>query len=116
MADQFIVMRSMKFTCDCGAVAETLDEIGVTDRHELYARWICPACGKPIGASKGLADLWRDCPPSPGREVPEAPLQEESSRKNSPGKRRRMPRIPSKFKDDREFLRALCISDGEPGA
>ena len=39
-----------------------MDEVGLTDDHELVIHWWCEECKRVVYASKSLADCWHDCP------------------------------------------------------
>ncbi|MGC9968423.1 MAG: hypothetical protein ABSC29_01665 [Minisyncoccia bacterium] len=56
------------FTCLCGAEAQKLDGVGLTDRREMYVCWTCPECGNGVSCSVKLSDLWRACPPHGSNE------------------------------------------------
>ena len=66
------------FTCACGAAAENLDGVGLTDQHEMYVCWTCPECGNGVSCFVKLSDLWRACPPhlTNGQKLIEPPHTE----------------------------------------
>jgi hypothetical protein len=54
-----------------------IDEVGLTDDHELVVHWWCEDCKRVVYASKSLADCWQDCPKAElPREIPENTLAE----------------------------------------
>jgi hypothetical protein len=54
-----------------------IDEVGLTDDHELVIHWWCEDCKRVVYASKSLANCWQDCPPSESRrEIPEKILSD----------------------------------------
>jgi hypothetical protein len=87
--------RHLSICCRCGQAPSRIDEVGLTDDHEIVIHWWCEECKRVVYASKSLVDCWRDCPPTAtiaesGREIPEEALQ-------------------SAF--DAQFLQKLGISD-----
>jgi hypothetical protein len=54
-----------------------IDEVGLTDDHELVIHWWCEDCKRVVYASKSLADCWQDCPkPEQKQEIPEKTLSD----------------------------------------
>jgi len=54
-----------------------IDEVGLTDDHELVIHWWCEDCKRVVYASKSLADCWQDCPKAePKQEIPEKTLSD----------------------------------------
>jgi hypothetical protein len=54
--------RHFSLCCRCGLPPTKIDEIGVTDDHELVIHWWCEDCRKLVWASKPLSECWRECP------------------------------------------------------
>jgi hypothetical protein len=64
--------RHISLSCKCGLAPSRIDEVGLTDEHELIIHWWCEACNRVVYASKSLSDCWQECPrPATGREIPE---------------------------------------------
>jgi hypothetical protein len=54
-----------------------IDEVGLTDDHELVIHWWCEDCKRVVYACKSLADCWQDCPKSlPQQAIPEKTLSD----------------------------------------
>jgi hypothetical protein len=56
--------RHISLCCKCGQTPTKIDEVGLTDDHELVIHWWCEECKRVVYASKSLADCWQDCPKS----------------------------------------------------
>jgi len=54
--------RHLSLSCKCGQTPSRIDEVGLTDDHELVIHWWCEECKRVVYASKSLADCWQDCP------------------------------------------------------
>ena len=54
--------RHISLCCKCGQTPTRIDEVGLTDDHELVIHWWCEQCKRVVYASKSLADCWHDCP------------------------------------------------------
>ncbi len=54
--------RPLSLSCRCGRAPARIDEVGLTDCHELVIHWWCEACQRVVYASRPLSDCWRDCP------------------------------------------------------
>jgi hypothetical protein len=54
--------RHFSLSCRCGQPPARIEEVGVTDDHELVIHWWCEDCRKVVWASKSLSDCWRECP------------------------------------------------------
>jgi hypothetical protein len=54
--------RHFSLSCRCGKAPARIEEVGVTDDHELVIHWWCDDCRKLVWASKPLSDCWRECP------------------------------------------------------
>ena len=54
--------RHFSLSCRCGQPPARIDEVGVTDDHELVIHWWCEDCRKLVWASKPLSDCWGECP------------------------------------------------------
>jgi len=54
--------RHFSLECRCGQPPSRIEEVGVTDDHELVIHWWCDECQKLVYASKTLADCWREAP------------------------------------------------------
>ena len=54
--------RHISLCCKCGQTPSKIDEVGLTDDHELVIHWWCEECKRVVYASKSLADCWHDCP------------------------------------------------------
>ena len=54
--------RSFSLACRCGQAPSRIEEIGVSDEHELVIHWWCDECQKVVYAVKSLSDCWRECP------------------------------------------------------
>lgn len=71
--------RHLSLCCRCGQVPSRIDEVGLTDDHEIVIHWWCEECKRVVYASKSLADCWRDCPPvravESGHQIPEEALR-----------------------------------------
>jgi hypothetical protein len=61
--------RHISLCCKCGNPPNRIDEVGLTDDHELVIHWWCDECKRVVYASKSLADCWQECP----KEVSPAP-------------------------------------------
>jgi hypothetical protein len=85
--------RHLSLCCKCGQSPTRIDEVGLTDDHELVIHWWCEECKRVVYASKSLAECWQDCP------KPELPV--------SPARPASVAAVPSRF-DDR-FLKSLGI-------
>lgn len=57
--------RHISLSCKCGQTPTRIDEVGLTDDHELVIHWWCEECKRVVYASKSLADCWQDCPKPP---------------------------------------------------
>ena len=69
--------RHISLCCKCGLAPARIDEVGLTDDHELVIHWWCEECKRVVYASKSLADCWQDCPkPAPPQEIPEKTLSD----------------------------------------
>lgn len=55
--------RHFSLECRCGEPPSRIEEVGVTDDHELVIHWWCDKCQKVVYASKSLADCWNEAPP-----------------------------------------------------
>jgi len=63
--------RHLSLCCKCGQAPTRIDEVGLTDDHELVIHWWCEECKRVVYASKSLAECWQDCPkPEPAAETP----------------------------------------------
>jgi hypothetical protein len=58
--------RHLSLCCKCGQAPTRIDEVGLTDDHELVIHWWCEECKRVVYASKSLAECWQDCPKSEG--------------------------------------------------
>lgn len=54
--------RHLSLCCKCGQAPTRIDEVGLTDDHELVIHWWCEECKRVVYASKSLAECWQDCP------------------------------------------------------
>ena len=54
--------RHLSLCCKCGQAPTRIDEVGLTDDHELVIHWWCDECKRVVYASKSLAECWQDCP------------------------------------------------------
>jgi len=54
--------RHLSLCCQCGAVPESIDEVGFSDQHELVVHWWCAECKRVVYVAKQLSECWRDCP------------------------------------------------------
>lgn len=54
--------RHFSLACRCGEPPSRIEEVGVTDDHELVIHWWCEDCKKLVYASKTLADCWKEAP------------------------------------------------------
>lgn len=54
--------RHVPMRCKCGEVPDRIDEVGLTDRHELVVHWWCSRCRKVVYIVKSLAECWQECP------------------------------------------------------
>ena len=52
-------------SCVCGGSADTIKNIAVTSRRELFVLFTCPKCGEEVCWQVKIADLWRCCPSFP---------------------------------------------------
>jgi hypothetical protein len=87
--------RHLSLCCKCGQSPTRIDEVGLTDDHELVIHWWCEECKRVVYASKSLAECWQDCPkPETPAEAPRTPVTSLAT-------------APSRF-DDR-FLKSLGI-------
>ena len=86
--------RHLSLCCKCGQSPTRIDEVGLTDDHELVIHWWCEECKRVVYASKSLAECWQSCPKPDG--TPSTPASKSTSLS-----------APSRF-DDR-FLKSLGI-------
>jgi hypothetical protein len=86
--------RHLSLCCKCGQSPTRIDEVGLTDDHELVIHWWCEECKRVVYASKSLAECWQDCP-KPEQQPVETPRMSS------------LAAVPSRF-DDR-FLKSLGI-------
>lgn len=69
--------RHISLSCKCGLAPTRIDEVGLTDDHELVIHWWCEDCKRVVYASKSLADCWQDCPKAlPKQEISEKTLSD----------------------------------------
>jgi hypothetical protein len=72
--------RHISLCCKCGQTPTRIDEVGLTDDHELVIHWWCEECKRVVYASKSLAECWQDCPkeqkPEPQPDALEEKLEE----------------------------------------
>jgi hypothetical protein len=61
--------RHFSLACRCGEPPSRIEEVGVTDDHELVIHWWCDQCKKLVYASKTLADCWREAPATEETEI-----------------------------------------------
>jgi len=54
--------RHLSVICNCGTAPSHIDEVGLTDDHELVIHWWCEECRRVIYATKSLVECWEDCP------------------------------------------------------
>jgi hypothetical protein len=86
--------RHLSLCCKCGQAPTRIDEVGLTDDHELVIHWWCEECKRVVYASKSLAECWQDCPKS------EAPVvQPERSEEQ----------VAARSRYDDRFLKSLGI-------
>lgn len=62
--------RHISLCCKCGQAPSRIDEVGLTDDHELVIHWWCDECKRVVYASKSLADCWHDCPTAEPKPQP----------------------------------------------
>ena len=86
--------RHLSLCCKCGQAPTRIDEVGLTDDHELVIHWWCEECKRVVYASKSLAECWQDCPTPETAVEPERAAAQSSARSGY---------------DDR-FLKSLGIS------
>lgn len=68
--------RHLSLCCKCGEAPTRIDEVGLTDDHELVIHWWCEGCKRVVYASKSLSDCWRECPePKPRPYIPELAVE-----------------------------------------
>ena len=68
--------RHISLSCKCGQIPSHIDEVGLTDDHELVIHWWCEQCKRVVYASKALAECWKDCPrPEPRPDLLEEKLE-----------------------------------------
>ena len=68
--------RHISLSCKCGQAPSRIDEVGLTDDHELVIHWWCEECKRVVYASKSLADCWQDCPKTQPEPQPD-PLEDK---------------------------------------
>jgi hypothetical protein len=61
--------RHFSLACRCGEPPSRIEEVGVTDDHELVIHWWCDQCKKLVYASKTLADCWQEAPAPEETEI-----------------------------------------------
>jgi hypothetical protein len=61
--------RHFSLACRCGHAPSRIEEVGVTDNHELVIHWWCDNCQKLVYATKTLADCWKAVPEAPAGEM-----------------------------------------------
>lgn len=62
--------RHISLCCKCGNTPTRIDEVGLTDDHELVIHWWCDECKRVVYASKSLADCWQHRPEPAPAELP----------------------------------------------
>ena len=80
MADQEPFVKLLFFNCPCGARMEKVDNIGLTDTHEMYLYFTCAECGGKVCVKARIPEIWRACPqrPAPEPKLICAPAQESA--------------------------------------
>jgi hypothetical protein len=53
---------TLSLECECGRSATSVQEIGLTDDHQLILRWRCTKCKKYAYVLKPLEECWKECP------------------------------------------------------
>lgn len=91
--------RHISLSCRCGQTPTRIDEVGLTDDHELVIHWWCEECKRVVYASKSLAECWHDCP-RPTAEEPATPAPQQPDLLQE--------KLESCF--DSQFLQSLGIS------
>jgi hypothetical protein len=92
--------RHLSLCCKCGQAPSRIDEVGLTDDHELVIHWWCEECKRVVYASKSLADCWQDCP------RPDLQPAEPHLAKSTP----KLQQAPVQSRYDDRFLKSLGIS------
>lgn len=54
--------RYLALHCECGAIPESLAEVGFSSDHQLVIHWWCPGCEKVMYVTKPLTECWDECP------------------------------------------------------
>lgn len=72
--------RHLSLSCRCGQAPSRIDEVGLTDDHEIVIHWWCEECKRVVYASKSLSSCWPDFPrdtlvAASRSEIPEETLQ-----------------------------------------
>ena len=68
--------RHFTLVCRCGQPPSRIEEVGMTDDHELVIHWWCDECQKTVYASKSLANCWSETqPPETDQNFDEGFLQ-----------------------------------------
>ncbi|HKE27475.1 MAG TPA: hypothetical protein VKB88_34205 [Bryobacteraceae bacterium] len=55
--------RHFSLQCRCGQPPSRIEEVGITDDHELVIHWWCDECNKIVYASKSLEECFAAAPP-----------------------------------------------------
>jgi hypothetical protein len=66
--------RALSVLCRCGRAPSSIDEVGLSDEHELVIHWWCDQCQRVVYASKSLTECWRDCPAAGSAAPPPRPV------------------------------------------
>ena len=72
--------RHLSLCCKCGQTPTRIDEVGLTDDHELVIHWWCEECKRVVYASKSLAECWQDCPKAELQAPPKRASEQMASR------------------------------------
>ena len=84
--------RHLSVLCSCGSAPSHVDEVGLTDDHQLVIHWWCEECRRVVYATKPLTECWEDCPRADSSGPPPRPVA---------------PKADSGF--DGDFLKSLGI-------
>jgi hypothetical protein len=66
--------RPLSLLCRCGRAPSRIDEVGLSDDHELVIHWWCEACQRVVYATRPLTECWRDCPDAGSAGPPRYPV------------------------------------------
>jgi len=73
--------QSLMLVCQCGKVARSVADVGLTSSHQLLVHWRCAQCRRHMYMVKPLSECWRECPPEPNQSREHAERVEAADRR-----------------------------------